>query len=39
MSMINSGQKVSARPLTKIIGGILATTNSFTHANNDTFEK
>jgi hypothetical protein len=38
-SMINSGQKLSARPLTKIIGGILTTTNSFTHSNNDTIEK
>lgn len=39
-SMINSGQKLSARPLTKIIGGILTTTNSFTHNNNNnTIEK
>lgn len=38
-SMINSGQKQPARPLTKIIGGILTTTNSFTHNNNDTIEK
>ena len=38
-SMINSGQRLPARPLTKIIGGILTTTNSFTHNNNDTIEK
>ena len=38
-SMINSGQKLPARPLTKIIGGILTTTNSFTHYNNNTIEK
>ena len=38
-SMINSGQKLPARPLTKIIGGILTTTNSFTHTNNDTIQK
>lgn len=37
-SMINSGQKLSARPLTKIIGGILTVTNSFTHKNNDAIE-
>lgn len=37
--MINSGQKLSARPLTKIIGGILASTNSFTHKDNKTIEK
>ena len=37
--MINSGQKLPARPLTKIIGGILTTTNSFTHYNNNTIEK
>ena len=38
-SMINSGQKLSARPLTKIIGGILTTTNSFTRYHNNTIEK
>lgn len=38
-SMINSGKKILPRPLTKIIGGILTTTNSFTHQNNDTIEK
>ncbi|WCG02528.1 DUF6602 domain-containing protein [Porphyromonas gingivalis] len=30
-NMINSGSLVSARPLTKIIGGILCCTNSYTH--------
>lgn len=30
-SMINSGRTVPARPLTKIIGGILCSTNSYTH--------
>jgi hypothetical protein len=34
--MINSGRTTPARPLTKIIGGILTSTNSFTHKNNDT---
>lgn len=34
-SMINSGIKTQARPLTKIVGGILTSTNSFTHDNND----
>ncbi len=34
--IINAGKEVSARPLTKIIGGILSSTNSFTHSNNDT---
>lgn len=38
-TMINSGKKLPARPLTKIIGGFLATTNSFTHTNNQTIEK
>ena len=36
-NMINSGTKLNPRPLTKIIGGILATTNSF--KNNDTLIK
>ncbi|MDZ7792124.1 MAG: DUF6602 domain-containing protein [Spirochaetia bacterium] len=35
-TMINSGKKCDARPLTKIIGGILTSTNSFSHENNDT---
>jgi len=34
--MINSGRVTPARPLTKIIGGVLSSTNSFTHKNNDT---
>ena len=38
-SMINSGKKYEPRPLTKIIGGILTSTNSFTHENNNTIEK
>jgi len=38
-NMINSGIKLSPRPLSKIIGGILTSTNSFTHDNNDTIEK
>lgn len=37
--MINSGQKLPARPLTKIIGGILTTTNSFAHKNNSIIQK
>ncbi|MEL6439075.1 MAG: DUF6602 domain-containing protein [Cyanobacteria bacterium J06621_8] len=37
-NMINSGKKLPARPLTKIIGGILTTTNSYTHSNNNTIE-
>lgn len=38
-SMINSGKTIGARALTKIIGGILTSSNSFTHSNNDTIEK
>lgn len=37
-NMINSGQNFPARALTKIIGGILTSTNSFTHSNNTTIE-
>lgn len=37
--MINSGKKLEPRGLTKIIGGILTSTNTFTHKNNDTIEK
>lgn len=37
--IINAGVPVKARPLTKILGGILASTNSFTPSNNDTIEK
>jgi hypothetical protein len=36
--IINAGVECKARPLTKIIGGILTSTNSFTHTNNDTIE-
>lgn len=35
-SFINGGIKHKPRPLTKIVGGILCSTNSFTHKNNDT---
>lgn len=38
-SFINGGIKSNPRPLTKIVGGILCSTNSFTHQNNDTIEK
>jgi len=38
-SMINSGKTLPARPLTKIVGGILASTNSFSHNDNRTIEK
>ena len=38
-SMISSGTKLPARPLTKIIGGILTSTNSYTHQNNDTLSR
>lgn len=38
-NMINSGRKLEPRGLTKIIGGILTSTNTFTHKNNDTIEK
>lgn len=34
--MINSGKKLPARPLTKIIGGILCSTNGYTHNSNKT---
>ena len=37
--MINSGRKFPPRPLTKILGGILCSTNSYTHENNDTLQK
>lgn len=37
-TMINSGVKYPARPLTKILGGILSTTNSYTHKHNNTIE-
>jgi len=35
-SFINGGIKFAPRPLTKIVGGILCSTNTFTHKNNDT---
>lgn len=39
-SMINSGSPTPARPLTKIIGGILCNTNGYTHHNeNKTIKK
>lgn len=38
VDIINAGRKSEARPLTKIVGGILASTNGYTHANNDTIE-
>jgi hypothetical protein len=38
-SFINGGKKLEPRPLTKIVGGILCSTNSFTHDNNDTIER
>jgi hypothetical protein len=38
-SMINSGAKFPPRPLTKIIGGFLSTTNTYKSTNNETIEK
>jgi len=38
-NIINAGTKINPRGLTKIIGGILTSTNSFTHDNNHTIEK
>lgn len=38
VEIINAGRKSPARPLTKIVGGILASTNSYTHHNNNTIE-
>lgn len=38
VKIINAGVEVPARPLTKIVGGILTSTNSFTHSNNNTIE-
>jgi len=37
--MINSGVKSSPRPLTKIIGGFISTTNTYSQKNNKTIEK
>ncbi len=36
--MINSGRKFPPRPLTKIVGGILCSTNTYTHNNNNTLK-
>jgi hypothetical protein len=36
--MINSGRKFPPRPLTKIIGGILCSTNTYTHKHNNTIK-
>lgn len=38
-SMINSGKKFPSRPLTKILGGFLATTNTYSHKNNNTIKQ
>lgn len=38
VDMINAGKKSDARPLTKIVGGILSSTNGYTHSNNNTIE-
>ena len=38
-NIINAGQKFEPRGLTKIIGGILASTNTFTHKNNNTIKE
>jgi len=38
-NFINGGKKNDPRPLTKIVGGILCSTNSYAHQNNDTIEK
>ncbi len=37
-NMINSGRRYDPRPLTKIVGGILTSTNTFTHSNNTTIK-
>jgi hypothetical protein len=34
-NMINSGRRLDPRPLTKIVGGILCSTNSYSHNNNN----
>lgn len=36
---VNGGKMCDPRSLTKIVGGILCSTNSFTHANNSTLEE
>jgi hypothetical protein len=38
VTIINAGVEYAARPFTKIIGGLLASTNSYTSSNNDTIE-
>lgn len=38
VDIINAGKRSPARPLTKIVGGILASTNGYTHSNNNTIE-
>lgn len=38
-SMINSGKKLDPRPLTKIIGGFLSTSNSYKDENNKSIKK
>jgi len=38
VKIINAGIECSARPLTKILGGILASTNTYTHSNNNSIE-
>lgn len=38
VDIINAGKGVPPRALTKILGGMLASTNSFTHTNNTTIE-
>lgn len=37
--IINAGVPMKARPLTKILGGILTSSNSFSHSSNETIEK
>jgi hypothetical protein len=36
VGIINAGKEVEARPLTKILGGILASTNSYSNSTNNT---
>lgn len=38
VGIINAGIPALPRALTKILGGILVSTNSYTHSNNDTIE-
>ncbi|MBL7933131.1 MAG: hypothetical protein JNL60_14590, partial [Bacteroidia bacterium] len=38
VTIINAGVESKARPLTKIVGGILANTNTYTSQNNNTIE-